>query len=306
MDERKLKPFIKWVGGKRQLLPEIDKNLPNFEKQQISTYIEPFLGGGAVLIHMLENYNFQHHQVSDLNEQLINTYLAIKNTPQKLIKQLKTLQTEYVNHTTIENKKTYYLQKRTEYNKRITTSDPENEIPALFIFLNRTGFNGLYRVNSKGQFNVPFGQHANPTILDEENITNLNKAFQNVEFKVQGYEKTKLCDHKKTFIYLDPPYRPLSTSSAFTLYTNSAFNDTQQQELAAFIKEQYDKGAHVLMSNSDPKNSDPDDNFFDDLYEWADVQRVQATRAINSVGTGRGKINEILVKAYPKKLLPNR
>lgn len=296
---QKLKPFIKWVGGKRQLITEIDKNLPDFKKKNINTYVEPFLGGGAVLIHMLENYNFTNHYVSDLNKQLINTYLAIKNTPQTLINQLKTLQTEYDSKNTLENKKNYYLTKREEYNKKITTGDPDNHIPALFIFLNKTGFNGLYRVNSKGNFNVPFGQHKTPKILDEQNLLNLNDAFQKVEFKVQSYEKTKLCAREKTFIYLDPPYRPLSTSAAFTSYTNSAFNDTHQQELAAFIKEQYDKGSHVLMSNSDPKNTNPDDTFFDDLYDWAEIQRVQATRAINSKGTGRGKINEILVKAYP-------
>lgn len=295
----KLKPFIKWVGGKRQLITEIDKNLPAFEKENITTYVEPFLGGGAVLIHMLENYNFKKYYASDLNEQLISTYLAIKNTPEELINQLRKLQTEYLNKPTIEEKKNFYLSKREEYNKNITTGDPSNQIPSLFIFLNKTGFNGLYRVNSKGQFNVPFGQHNTPKILDEENLRNLHKAFQKVEFSIQGYEKTKQCAHKETFIYLDPPYRPLSTSAAFTAYTNSSFNDTQQIELATFIKEQYDKGAHVLMSNSDPKNTNPNDTFFDDLYDWAEIQRVQASRAINSKGNGRGKINEILVKAYP-------
>lgn len=285
-------PFIKWVGGKSQLLEEIREKYP----AKIEKYCEPFVGGGAVLFDVLSKFHPKEVLINDINKELINTYWQIKNNCSAMILQLSDLQNIYKNHTTEENKAFFY-EKRIRYNElKVNGNDQENlEKAALFIFLNKTCFNGLYRVNSKGLFNVPFNNAKNPLLCDEENLRECSKLLQNVEMKVGDYKECKDFIDEKTFVYLDPPYRPLTQTSAFTSYSESGFSDKEQIELKDFIIEISKKDALVLASNSDPKNADENDNFFDELYSQFEIKRVSASRMINSNAKKRGAINELLI-----------
>lgn len=286
------KPFIKWVGGKTQLLPEIRQKYP----EQITRYCEPFVGGGAVLLDVLQEFHPQEVLINDINPELINLYLQIKNNCEPLITILTNLQTEYLN-TLIEDRKDLYLSKRTTYNHFIVEKNPDNNLEkaALFIFLNKTCFNGLYRVNGKGLFNVPFNNATNPLICDSENIRECSNLLQNVEMHVGDYSFCRDFIDENTFVYLDPPYRPLTESSSFTSYNENGFDDRKQIELGNFITEMANRGAKIVASNSDPKNINQEDNFFDDLYADFRVERIQASRMINSNAKKRGAINELLI-----------
>lgn len=286
------KPFIKWVGGKTQLLPEIRQKYP----ENITRYCEPFVGGGAVLFDVLQEFHPQEVLINDINPELINLYLQIKNNCEPLITLLTNLQTEYLN-TLIEDRKDLYLSKRTTYNHFIVEKNTNNNLEkaALFIFLNKTCFNGLYRVNGKGLFNVPFNNATNPLICDSENIRECSNLLQNVEMHVGDYSFCRDFIDENTFVYLDPPYRPLTESSSFTSYNENGFDDRKQIELGNFITEMANRGAKIVASNSDPKNINQEDNFFDDLYADFRVERIQASRMINSNAKKRGAINELLI-----------
>ena len=286
------KPFIKWVGGKSQLLDEIREKYPPY----IEKYCEPFVGGGAVLFDILSKFQPKEVLINDINKELINTYFQIKNNCEALISQLSEIQSIYQNHTTEENKEFFYEQ-RTRYNDiKVNGNDEENlEKATLFIFLNKTCFNGLYRVNSKGLFNVPFNNAKNPLLCDEENLRTCSILLQNVEMKVGDYKECKSFIDDKTFVYIDPPYRPLTQTAAFTSYSENGFTDKEQIELGNFITEISNKGALVLASNSDPKNTNSNDNFFDELYSHFQIERVSASRMINSNANKRGAINELLI-----------
>lgn len=286
------KPFIKWVGGKSQLLEEIREKYPS----KIEKYCEPFVGGGAVLFDVLSRFQTKEVLINDINKELINTYSQIKNNCEVLISQLSEIQAIYKTHTTEENKEFFY-EKRTRYNELKTKeNDVANiEKAVLFIFLNKTCFNGLYRVNSKGLFNVPFNNAKNPLLCDEANLRNCSKLLKNVQMTVGDYSKCKDFIDGNTFVYIDPPYRPLSQTSAFTSYSENGFSDKEQIELKNFITEISDKGAMVLASNSDPKNADENDSFFDELYSHFEIRRVSASRMINSNAKKRGAINELLI-----------
>ena len=289
------KPFIKWVGGKSQLLEEIKEKYP----QNIEKYCEPFVGGGAVLFDILSTKHPESILINDINKELINTYSQIKNNCDGMINQLSELQTIYKSHTLEENK-AYFYEKRQRYNElKVNGNDAENlEKAALFIFLNKTCFNGLYRVNSKGLFNVPFNNAKNPLLCDEENLRACSEVLQNVEMRVGDYKECKDFIDSNTFVYIDPPYRPLSQTAAFTSYSENGFSDDDQKTLSKFIKEMItEKNAKVLVSNSDPKNTDVNDNFFDDLYDknHFQIKRVSAARMINSNAKKRGAINELLI-----------
>lgn len=286
------KPFIKWVGGKSQLLEEIREKYPS----KIEKYCEPFVGGGAVLFDILSKFQPKKVLINDINKELINTYSQIKNNCEEMISQLLDLQSIYKNHSLEENKGFFY-EKRTRYNElKVNGNEAENlEKAVLFIFLNKTCFNGLYRVNSKGLFNVPFNNAKNPLLCDEENLQACSKLLQNVEMKVGDYKECKSFIDDKTFVYIDPPYRPLTQTAAFTSYSENGFSDKEQIELGTFINDISNKGAMVLASNSDPKNSDENDNFFDDLYSHFEIERVSASRMINSNAKKRGAINELLI-----------
>ena len=285
-------PFVKWAGGKTKLLPEIRKHYP----QEIKKYCEPFVGGGAVLFDVLQKCHLEEILINDVNAELINTYAQIKNNCDNLLEQLSEIQQKYKSQTLEENK-IFFYEKRNRYNElKISRNDAENlEKAALFIFLNKICFNGLYRVNKKCEFNVPFNNAKNPLICDEENLKACSKLLQNVQMKTGDYSDCKNFIDNETFVYLDPPYRPLTQTSAFTSYSENNFSDKDQIELGNFISEISKKGAKVLASNSDPKNANKEDNFFDDLYSNFEIERISASRMINSNAKKRGAISELLI-----------
>ena len=297
-DRIECKPFIKWVGGKGQLLSEINKLYPVELGKNINKYAEIFLGGGAVLFDILSKYKLDEVYISDKNLELINTYKSIRDNVDILIKSLKEMEEQYIPLDT-ENRKDYYYKKREEYNSLKINSEVNNiEKTILFIFLNKTCFNGLYRVNKKGKFNVPMGAYKKPKICDEENLKNVSLTLRNVKIVYADYRESEKFIDDKTFVYIDPPYRPLNITSSFTSYTENDFNDKEQIELAEYINVLNKKGAKIVISNSDPKNNDIDDNFFDKLYKNYNINRVKATRMLNSNASLRGAINELLITNY--------
>jgi DNA adenine methylase len=275
----KPKPFVKWVGGKRQLLAQFRKlNLYPPEKFDPvkNTYFEPFVGGGAVFFDLLP----EHAVLSDLNAELVTTYNVIKNKVELLIVALKKHKID----------KDYFLKVRAQDVSKMS----DVSIASRFIFLNRTAFNGLYRVNSKGQYNVPYGQHKNPLICDEENLRKTSKSLHNVVIKHTDYKHVLSKAKKGDFVYFDPPYYPMSKTSSFTSYTATAFLDKEQIELRDTVVELTKRGCFVMLSNSDAP-------FINKIYtgiKGIRITKVLAGRAINSKGSGRGKINEVLVTNY--------
>ena len=291
------KPFIKWAGGKTQLLTQFENILPhNLEEAEHFTYIEPFVGGGAMLFHMLQKYtNIGRVIINDINPNLITAYRVIRDTPERLITDLKMLQREFRQNSNEEARKEYFLRIRKSYNE-----DTHNDVTntAMFIFLNRTCFNGLYRVNSKGYFNVPFGKYTNPTICDEELLLEDSKILQNVEILCVDYTLIERYVDNNTFIYFDPPYRPLSTTSSFTSYSKENFDDTEQTRLAHFFARLSRYGCKMMLSNSDCCAQNPNDTFFENLYGNFIIDKVHASRFVNAIPSKRGKLTEILVRNY--------
>lgn len=294
---KKAKPFLKWAGGKGQLLSEIQQHYPFGET--INKYAEPFVGGGAVLFDVLEKYDLEEVYINDINEDLINAYICVKKYPSELIGLLQEMQSTYIPYE-MERRKEYFLAQRKTFNSiKISYNETDNlKKAALLIFLNKTCFNGLYRVNKKGFFNVPMGAYKNPLICDEMNIKNVSKKLQNVRIACGDYKMAFDFIDNKTFAYFDPPYRPLSETASFTSYTEGGFGDKEQQELADFVQALDKKGAKIVVSNSDPKNADKEDNFFDEIYSSLKISRVFANRMINSKGKSRGKISELLITNY--------
>ena len=291
-----MKPFIKWVGGKTQLLNDIIVNLPS-NKSEIITYIEPFIGGGSVLFNILDYFpNVNNVIINDFNTTLTNSYLYIKNNPNELIDKLEELCNLYNKQETLIDKEKLYYNIRNEFNKSISI----NYKVIYFIFLNKTCFNGLYRENKLGYFNVPFNKSKHPEFYNKENILNISNFLNkyNVQIYNMSYEYIDKFITSNCFVYLDPPYRPITKSSAFTAYTKSGFNDESQKQLKLFCDKINNKNSYFMLSNSDPKNTDINDNFFDDLYKNYNIIRVQASRNINSKGDKRGKINELIIKNY--------
>ena len=288
------KPFLKWAGGKFQLLGDIEKALPAHLFQTSFTYIEPFVGSGAVLFWMLANFpNIKKAVINDINEDLINTYKIIATKPNELIRLLQIIQTEFHSLESDENnKKTYYYEKRKLFNSR---KSDNNLQAALFIFLNRTCFNGLYRVNRKNQFNVPMGSYKNPSICDSDNILAVSRALQKVEILCGDFEQTLEHAEDVTLFYFDPPYKPLSQTSSFNSYAKADFNDSEQIRLRDFCEELNRLNYSWILSNSDTKYTDPDNEFFDALYADFTIKRVEAKRRINSNAQKRGKLTELLI-----------
>jgi len=288
------KPFLKWAGGKTQLIDEIEKVLPKFVYHNEFTYIEPFVGSGAVLFWMLNNFqNLRKAVINDINEDLINTYKTIASKPKELISILENLQNEFHKlEGKDEQKKEYYYTKRKLYNKRI--EEPCGQA-ALFIFLNRTCFNGLYRVNRKNQFNVPMGSYKQPTICDKENILAVSKALQKVEILCGDFEQTLNYADNNTLFYFDPPYKPLSETSSFNAYAKDEFNDEEQVRLRDFCRKLDTLNYTWILSNSDVKGKNENDNFFDELYADFNIQRVDARRSINANPEKSGALKELLI-----------
>jgi DNA adenine methylase len=297
MENKIARPFLKWAGGKTQLIPEIEKSLPDEIRYDSFTYIEPFVGSGAVLFWMLSSFpNLKKAVINDINDDLINTYKIIATEPERIIAELRKLHLEYHSLKDEDFKQlAYYKEKRRLYNSR-----NESRIiqAALFIYLNKSGFNGIYRVNSKNEYNVPKGSSSTPPICDEENILAVSAALQKVEILCGDYRQT--IDHAtpNSFFYFDPPYKPLSKTSSFNSYTKDSFNDNEQIRLKEFCNEVEKKGYKWMMSNSDVKGKDSSDNFFDDLYSEYKIERVKARRSLNAQGDKRGKLNELLITNY--------
>ncbi len=297
--KEKAKPFVKWAGGKTGLIPQITKYYPESLKTgKIDKYIEPFVGGGAILIDVLQKYEVKEAYAYDTNRDLVNAYNVIKTDVDELIKKLKKLENEYIPLDT-ENRKKYYYELRNEYNaSEIKVGKLSTQRASEFIFLNKTCFNGLYRVNQNGDFNVPIGKYKNPTICDEENLKELSKLLKNVEIICGDYKDTIDLVDNNTFVYFDPPYRPLSITSGFTSYTKDDFDDKDQKQLADYYRALNNKEAKLMLSNSNPKNVNKEDTFFDDIYAGFNINELQANRMINSKGTERGKISELLILNY--------
>ena len=293
-----VKPFLKWAGGKGQLLNEIRQYYP-FEDGKFSKYAEPFVGGGAVLFDVLSRYALEAVYISDVNKELINAYRVIKNEVATLISFLKAYQNEYIPLSADERKK-YYLLKRELFNTLKISDDEVKSVEkaALMIFLNKTCFNGLYRVNRKGLFNVPMGSYKNPMICDEKNLLAVSEKLQNVEIVCGDYGASADFIDDKTFVYFDPPYRPLTETASFTAYTENSFSDEEQIKLAEFVDRMNAKKAKILVSNSDPKNTNTEDDFFDEIYHHYKIKRVNANRMINSNADSRGKIRELLISNF--------
>lgn len=299
MQQRSLKPILKWAGGKTQLLAEISRAYPDGFGTTIRRYAEPFVGGGAVLFDILSKFDLDEVYISDVNAELINMYLIVRDQAEELIAILTNYQSEYLALNN-EARKQYYYNKRDEFNNLIIRGESKSGVKsaALFIFLNRTCFNGLYRANRSGLFNVPKGDHANPIICNEENIRAVSAALKKVQIVCGDYSASKTFIDEHTLVYLDPPYRPLKGRDSFISYTEKEFDDSCQRALAGFIEEMDAKGAFIILSNSDPKNVDAEDDFFEDLYADYDLQRINAKRKINRNADHRGYITELLIKNY--------
>ncbi len=274
------KPFVKWAGGKRQLIPELTKHLPT----KFDTYYEPFLGGGALLFHLLYEKPDLKCQVSDLNPDLILSYVTIRDKIDDLIKSLKNHSDRY-----FKDSKSYY------YSVRETNPKNQVEKVARLLFLNKTCFNGLYRVNSKGKFNVPLGRYSNPNIVQEENLRAVNQfLLQNkIMIKCQDFSATVEKAKKGDFVYFDPPYQPVSKTANFTSYTNSNFNFNDLKRLARVSNQLAKRGVNVLLSNSSSKQ-------VLDLFAGKDweIMKIEVNRAINSDSNKRTGHSELLIKNY--------
>lgn len=296
-----VKPFVKWAGGKNSLIPQLTKYYPlELKNGTIERYIEPFVGGGAVLIDILQKYEVKEAYAFDINKDLINCYNVIKTNVENLIQELDKKEKEFL---ILDNdaRQQYFYNIRTEYNSYTLDEDINVKRASEFIFLNRTCFNGLYRVNKEGKFNVPCGKYKNPTICDSKNLRNLSKLIKNVTFEYGDYKKSESFVNENTFVYFDPPYRPLSITSGFTSYTKEDFNDDNQKELANYFYKLDLKNAKLMLSNSNPKNVNKDDNFFENIYKGFVINEVSAKRMINANAKGRGEISELLITNYEEQ-----
>ncbi|MDD6553468.1 MAG: DNA adenine methylase [Prevotellaceae bacterium] len=292
------KPFLKWAGGKTQLISQISKRMPD-NMDSVNTYVEPFIGSGAVMFWIIGHYpNIKKVIINDSNFDLINVYRVLKSRADSLILCLKELSDEYYSLNDTEARKEFYMCRREEYNIRQQEENIRNA--ALFVFLNHTCFNGLYRVNRKNRFNVPFGHYAHPKIYDEKNLRACHQALRNVEVNCGDFSIMEKYASKKSFYYFDPPYKPLSTTSSFTSYTQKGFDDEEQMRLKDTCDNITSMGAKFMMSNSDPYSVNPDNDFFDKLYDGYQISRVQAKRMINSNGRKRNSVNELLIRNYEK------
>lgn len=298
------RPFLKWAGGKGQLLSQLETYLPaSLRLGEIKRYIEPFVGSGALFFWIAQNYPVEEFVLSDLNPDLILTYRVVQRDVEALINSLQVLANEFL-ALDEEGRQRYYYHVRDKFNKNRFGLDYERYSQnwviraAEIIFLNRTGYNGLYRLNSRGEFNVPMGRYKNPRILDAQNLRAASRLLQHACFRHGDFESIERWVDDKTLVYFDPPYRPISSTAHFRSYAMARFDDHQQLRLANFFRRLDSMGARLMLSNSDPQNIDPTDNFFQQAYAGFRIERVNARRNINSVSERRGSISELLVLNY--------
>ena len=292
------KPFLKWAGGKGQLLNQLGAHLPQQISEEPFTYIEPFVGGGAMLFYMLQHfYNIRKAVINDVNEDLILTYRIIKDDVEALITILDRLEKDYLTIIDQEERSQFFYEVRERYNQH---NGDSIERASQLLFLNKTCFNGLYRVNRRGQFNVPFGQYANPTICNAKMLRADCQLLQSAQVEICQGDYVQTIQHIEglTFVYLDPPYRPLDATSSFTAYAKGDFNDDDQRALAAFCHQLSESGCLWMESNADCSAKNPEDTFFEELYKDYRIERVYASRFINANPNKRGKLTELLIKNY--------
>lgn len=296
------RPFLKWAGGKTQLLPQLRALFPEgLRTGRITRYVEPFLGSGAVFFDVVQRYEVAEVILCDVNEDLVLTYQTLQARPDDLVEALQHLQIRYAVLGTEGQTRFFYEQRDVFNQNRGRANRDAGEAlarAAQFIFLNKTCFNGLYRVNAKGDFNTPAGRYANPTLCDVPNLLAVARVLQRAEIRKADFREITPLVNDATFVYFDPPYRPISNTSSFKAYSKTDFSDREQTELAGLFAQLDRRGAALMLSNSDPKNHDPADEFFDRLYAGFSLRRIPAKRMINSVVGKRGAVWEIVVVNY--------
>lgn len=295
------RPFLKWAGGKARLLSQLEALFPpELSNGSIRRYVEPFVGSGAVFFHIASCYPIEEFYLSDANPELILLYRTIQQDVEGLIARLQLIEQEY-RALTGNGRHDYYYAIRSQLNTQRATTDFENYSPAWIersaqlLFLNRTGYNGLFRVNAAGEFNVPFGRYKNPTICQGERLRTAAHLLKNVQIRQAHFAECADFVDERTFVYFDPPYRPLSATAHFTAYSTQPFGDDEQLALARFYRKLDQRGAKLMLSNSDPHNTDPNITFFEEAYAGFRLERVRAGRHINSQAAGRGMINELVI-----------
>jgi DNA adenine methylase len=297
------KPFVKWVGGKTQLLPHLSKIIQSiYPTGDIDSYVEPFIGGGALFFWLKSFMNINLAVIADINEDLVLAYEVVQQYPSSLINNLRQLEQNYQELNSTEREVMYYDIRRTfnidkvDFNYSLKEPKKWSIRAAYLIFLNKTCFNGLFRQNSKGEFNVPFGKYKNPKICDEQNIINCSNALKGVKIVCGDFESTEKYMVENSLIYLDPPYKPISSTSSFTKYHKNDFNDAQQMRLARYCHRIDLLGAKIILSNSDPSSADNHNNFFDELYKNFDIDRVNVMRMVSARASSRSKVKELIIK----------
>ena len=302
----KAKPFLKWAGGKTQLLAQMKTHFPQqLQNEKITRYVEPLVGSGAVFFHVAHSYHIPGYFISDRNQELILAYKSVQGCVDQVIARLFQIQQAYY-QLDAEEQERYYYQVRATFNANLPqidfsqTSPMSIERTVQLIFLNRTCYNGLFRVNAKGEFNVPFGRYKNPQIWDAENLKSVSEILKPTQIWHGDFTSCLEFVNAKTFVYFDPPYRPISKTASFKSYSKHKFDDSEQARLAQFYRELHQIGAKLMLSNSDPHNENPEDDFFDKLYRSANfkIHRLKANRMINSDTTKRGPITELLITNY--------
>ncbi|MEN6341279.1 MAG: DNA adenine methylase [Methanospirillum sp.] len=298
------RPFLKWAGGKTQLLHAIEPRLPRgLTDGTITRYVEPFVGSGAVFFFVNHRFPLKECFLYDINEELVILYQAVKRDVADLIEQATVLADEYAAASEMERQDLFY-RVRKRFNDERTEIDPATysdawvERGARLLFLNKTCFNGLFRVNARGEFNAPFGKYRNPAICNPLALEAASRALANTEILLGDSAACAEVVDGETFVYFDPPYRPLNATSSFTSYAKHGFSDDDQVRLARLFASLDKRGAALMLSNSDPRNHDPGDRFFDDLYSAWTIERVPARRSINCRGDRRGAVAELIIRNY--------
>ncbi len=299
-----VRPFLKWAGGKSQLLQRYHSLFPEELKNgTVDSYVEPFLGGGAVFFEVAQSYAIQRASLSDVNRDIVLAYRVVRSAVDELIGCLEPYARKYTSMP-IDRRERFFYEVRTRFNGSMRDLNYQHQSTewtsraAQLIFLNRTCFNGLFRLNKQGEFNVPFGRYKSPRILDEDNLRGASELLQVAHIEAADFEDTDERVASHSFVYLDPPYRPISSTASFTSYSGNGFGDEEQIRLARWFRRLDALGSKLMLSNSDPKNIDAHDNFIDDLYSGYRIRRIPARRAINSDGRKRGRINEVVVTNY--------